>query len=71
MVAHLPRNQAMAVRFCPGALIIDCWHLLKVGLGNLPGFLNYPRQRSILPLGLDSDLLQHIFWKVQALLTLI
>src|SRR5205085_6240745 len=39
--------------------------------GNLPGFLNDPRERTVLTSRLILDLLQHLFGKVQALLALV
>src|SRR4029077_13603400 len=39
--------------------------------GDLPGFLDDPGQRPILTSRLVLDLLQHLLWKVQALLALV
>src|SRR5438128_2231525 len=38
---------------------------------DLPGLLHDPRKRAVLPRGLLLDLLQHLFGKVEALLTLV
>src|SRR5438552_16357064 len=74
-VPELPRSAVGLLRGT--ALVVFARDLIQRGIlhdvlaGQLPGLLDDPRERAILPRRLVLDLLQHLLGEVQALLPLI